>query len=122
MHFLNKVLLCGTVASATRIRSFTTMQGRILCFDLMTGRPGGRCEHHRVVARDGARSRLASRSEGFVVPGSTVFVTGSLRYRARAGVSSGIVTEIDASAIDLVDPALQDNHPQAEARRAECVP
>ncbi len=109
MQSLNRALLCGTVTSAGRIRSFSTRQGRTLCFELMTGVPGsGRCEYHTVIARDSRRDLLASRSEGFVAPGSTVFVTGAIRYRTRAGYGASKVTEIDATAIDPVLPVVQE--------------
>lgn len=120
MQSLNKALLCGTVPPDCRIRSFTTKQGRLLCFELMTMTPGsGRCEYHSVVARDGGGSDLASRSEAFVSPGSMVFVTGMIRYRMRAGYGAGRVTEIDATAIDPVWPG---DAPQEGDGHAESLP
>ena len=120
MQSLNKALLCGTVTPDCRIRSFTTGQGRLLCFELMTVAPGsGGREYHSVVARDGGGSDLATRSAAFVAPGSVVFVTGRIRYRMRAGYGAGRVTEIDATAID---PVLPDGAPQEGDGHAESLP
>ncbi|MGN0908164.1 MAG: hypothetical protein ACI4NA_00965 [Succinivibrio sp.] len=120
MRYLNKALLCGTVASGRRIRGFNAPQGRILCFELTTGDPSsGMCECHRVTARDSRDDDLATRCERFVVPGSMVFVAGRIRYCTRQGYGGARVAEIDASSVDPVLPGAASHE---EEQNAQSIP